>query len=132
MRAMMPPSQATRTRLSGCTAMGCPWNVDTILSVAALAGHASVLAYVHSVQHLSPLQLSELLRAVGAFTTVPVAKWLRQAGAEWPAVLQYDGLYWQGDVLAWARAEGCASLTHTQQQLIEQHWQLHGFDGNFM
>jgi hypothetical protein len=32
-------------------------------------------------------------RAVRAFTRVPVATLLREAGAEWPAVLQYDGLH---------------------------------------
>jgi hypothetical protein len=36
-------------------------------------------------------------------------QWLRQEGADWPDVLQYDSVLWPDHVIAWCRAEGCDS-----------------------
>jgi hypothetical protein len=37
------------------------------------------------------------------------AQWLRQQGAEWPAVLGKFHIKWSGTLLQWARREGCTS-----------------------
>jgi hypothetical protein len=53
------------------------------------------------------------LNRAGARGHMRAAQWLRQRGAEWPAVLtDYEELFeevWDGESLAWARAEGCTS-----------------------
>jgi hypothetical protein len=36
-------------------------------------------------------------------------QWLRQRGAQWPAVLQYNEDKWEEPLVQWARTEGCAS-----------------------
>jgi hypothetical protein len=36
-------------------------------------------------------------------------QWLRQEGANWPDVLQYDGQQWPDHMIAWCRSEGCDS-----------------------
>jgi hypothetical protein len=61
----------------------------------------------------SPAALADALNVAGSLDMLAVAKWLRQHGAEWPAVLRsplYDDP-WRGETLAWARAEGCTALT---------------------
>jgi hypothetical protein len=42
-------------------------------------------------------------------TTYNTTDILRQHGAEWPALLRFNGDPWSGDVLQWARDEGCTS-----------------------
>eukprot|EP00953_Heterococcus_sp_UTEX-ZZ885_P032031 16755-Heterococcus_DN1.PRE.3 len=62
-----------------------------------------------------PAVLTDALNVAGAHNKLAVAQWLRQRGAQWPAVLCCPTLRgstaWRGDSLAWARAEGCASPT---------------------
>jgi hypothetical protein len=50
-----------------------------------------------------------LLNAAGARGMLDAAKWLRSVGADWPPVLLEDGKPWCGEVLAWAREQGCES-----------------------
>jgi hypothetical protein len=59
----------------------------------------------------SAAQLTRMLQITGAHKHVHAAQWLRQQGAEWPAVLGEGKSSWTGDTLAWARAEGCTSPT---------------------
>eukprot|EP00953_Heterococcus_sp_UTEX-ZZ885_P017511 9799-Heterococcus_DN1.PRE.1 len=52
-----------------------------------------------------------MLNVAGAYRRLAAAKWLRQQGAEWPAVLKYESRAWNTDVVQWARDEGCTSPT---------------------
>jgi hypothetical protein len=54
---------------------------------------------------------TEMLNVAGAYRKLTAAKWLRQQGAEWPAVLKYESRAWNTDVVQWARDEGCTSPT---------------------
>jgi hypothetical protein len=45
-----------------------------------------------------------MLNAAGANSKLAAAKWLRQQGAEWPAVIN-----WCGCSLDWAGSEGCTA-----------------------
>jgi hypothetical protein len=63
--------------------------------------------------------LTNTLNCAGAYSHLNIAQWLRQYGAEWPAVLSYSSALfeddqadihqWSGGTLAWARANGCTS-----------------------
>jgi hypothetical protein len=55
--------------------------------------------------------LQSMLNVAGVCSQLTAAKWLRQQGATWPAVLKYNGKAWSGKALAWARGEGCTSPT---------------------
>jgi hypothetical protein len=55
--------------------------------------------------------LTEALKYTGTHNQLQAAQWLRQRGAQWPAVLCNGYGEWTGVVLAWARAEGCTSPT---------------------
>jgi hypothetical protein len=91
---------------------GCPWDVDAILTVAAKSGHTAILTFMQSVEPAaSAEQLTEMLNAAGSGTHLAAAQWLRQQGAEWPAVLEHWGRVCSGDALQWARDEGCTSPT---------------------
>jgi hypothetical protein len=50
-------------------------------------------------------KLQEMLNAAGAYGKLDAAVWLRQQGAEWPAVLKFTWKVWEGDTLAWAVQE---------------------------
>jgi hypothetical protein len=97
---------------------GCPWDAEGICSYAVTHDSSSkafeLLQYMLSAGELAdPALLTELLLLAGEYQQLAIAKWLRQQGAAWPPVL-YNNLYldlWNGDVLAWARAEGCTSPT---------------------
>jgi hypothetical protein len=60
--------------------------------------------------------MTDMLNNAGASNKLAAAKWLRQQGAEWPDRL-HDSDYayssnkgiWSGEVLQWARDEGCTS-----------------------
>jgi hypothetical protein len=89
---------------------GCPIDIQEVRMTAAAAGHLPVLMYAMSAEPAaSAAQLTEMLNAAGANNHLSEAKWLRQAGAEWPAVLRHNRTAWKTDVLQWARAEGCTS-----------------------
>jgi hypothetical protein len=53
--------------------------------------------------------LTDALNTAGAGNKLQAAQWLRQLGAQWPAVLKHGAQQWSGESLAWARAEGCTS-----------------------
>jgi hypothetical protein len=90
---------------------GCPCNVPAFRVAAAIAGHTAVIEYLLGVQPAACAeQLTEMLFYVGAYNHLAAVKWLRQHGAEWPALLtDGNGLRWRDDVLLWARDEGCTA-----------------------
>jgi hypothetical protein len=88
---------------------GCPWDVHALRAVAAEEGHMSVLDFMQTVEPANAVQLTELLNLAGSCDHLDVAKWLRQQGAEWPAVLRFDGNSWVHVMVQWARGEGCTS-----------------------
>jgi hypothetical protein len=90
---------------------GCPWHFQDASSTAARRGHLHVIVYMLGVEpEPSAAQLTELLNAAGVSGRLSVAKWLRQQGAEWPAVLRSRfERPWSSTALQWARAEGCTS-----------------------
>ena len=92
---------------------GCPWTVKRVYLSAAQGGSLAVMTYLQEQGVLSTAAvLVEMLNVAGAYNNIAAADWLRQQGAEWPAVLHYGRQPWSGDALLWARAEGCTSPTH--------------------
>jgi hypothetical protein len=51
-----------------------------------------------------------MLAAAGANSKLAAAQWLRQRGADWPAVLQHRDRVWQGDALAWLELKAAHHL----------------------
>jgi hypothetical protein len=93
---------------------GCPCDAPSteLCYRAARGGGVDVLSYLQAEGFLDNVQLlSYLLKVAGAHNKLAAAQWLRQQGADWPAVLLDYNTKWFGDVLAWARAEGCTSPT---------------------
>jgi hypothetical protein len=101
---------------------GCPWNVNEVRLGAAGCGHIAMLEFMLQFEPAaSAAQLTEMLSRVSwsiqSYTCssspffLAAAKWLRQHGAEWPAVLKYHGCQWKDPMLQWARLEGCTSPT---------------------
>jgi hypothetical protein len=91
----------------------CPWNVREVCTIAASGGFTSILDYlVQQGEVLDAELLTDALNKAGSNSQLPAAQWLRQRGAEWPAVLGYDASdlpSWSGESLAWARSEGCTA-----------------------
>jgi hypothetical protein len=101
---------------------GCPWSSNYVAMVSARSGSIYTMVYVlqHTVLQNDNLNviLTDMLRTAGAHGHLAAAKWLRhERGARWPAVLSaWTGIagdtkhvQWSGEVLAWARANGCTS-----------------------
>jgi hypothetical protein len=90
----------------------CPWDVRQICTHAARNGSTDILDYVlEQGEVLDAELLTAALNNAGIYDELLAAQWLRQRGALWPAVLGHEGIQqWSGDVIAWARAEGCDSL----------------------
>jgi hypothetical protein len=78
---------------------------------AAENGDVPILDYVQDCEPASAAQLTEMLNTAASHHHLAAAQWLRQQGAEWPAVLQFGRESWDTGVLQWARDEGCTSLT---------------------
>jgi hypothetical protein len=92
---------------------GCPCNTVEVADVAASLYRVAVLEYLQQEAVVfTAEQLTQMLNVAGIHGSLATAQWLRQQGAQWPAVLRSD-LYhnwkWKGKTLAWARAEGCIS-----------------------
>eukprot|EP00953_Heterococcus_sp_UTEX-ZZ885_P006598 4029-Heterococcus_DN1.PRE.2 len=98
-------------------AEGCPWNksqgcpIDaTMCYVDATLGKIVILECLREALYTPDDALMQMLLTItGAFGQLATAQYLRQQGAEWPPVLNLEGQNWTGEVLAWARAEGCTS-----------------------
>eukprot|EP00953_Heterococcus_sp_UTEX-ZZ885_P031703 16610-Heterococcus_DN1.PRE.7 len=98
---------------------GCPWDVQAVRLVAAKSGDMPTITYALDVEPAaSAAQLTDMLNAAGSgyYRKLAAAKWLRQQGAEWPAVLKYGAIPWSTHVLQWARDEGCTSPTDQAKQ----------------
>jgi hypothetical protein len=89
---------------------GCPWDLELVRSTAAHSSSLPVVMYLLGVEPAATAaQLTEMLRRAAVGSKLPVAKWLRQAGAQWPAELKCYGQSWHADMVQWARDEGCTS-----------------------
>jgi hypothetical protein len=102
---------------------GCHAESGEVLRRAAASGSSAIIAFIAGV--LSPgrraAALQMMLNYAGGHQHLPAAQWLRAQGAEWPTALccmryplRKSVAVWSGDVLAWARAEGCTSPTNVQ------------------
>jgi hypothetical protein len=86
--------------------------VEEVCVDAAEGGHIDAMQYlVLELALATPELLQEMLRAAGSWNRLVAAQWLRQQGAEWPDVLQYEGIYWSAACLVWARRQGCTAPT---------------------
>jgi hypothetical protein len=86
---------------------GCPWDGCGLCWAAVQGGCVEVLEHLQEQGFQANADLlKRLLRSAGYSGHLPVAKWLRQQGADWPATVNS---FWCAEVLAWARAEGCTS-----------------------
>eukprot|EP00953_Heterococcus_sp_UTEX-ZZ885_P021737 12108-Heterococcus_DN1.PRE.5 len=95
---------------------GCPWNVSEVCTGAACGGYLDIFDYVIEQGEVLDAELStDALNWTGVHNRLQAAQWLRQHGAQWPAVLrqtvEFCTMQWGSDTLAWARAEGCTSPT---------------------
>jgi hypothetical protein len=89
---------------------GCPWHIEAVRMSAAASGHLAVVAYAHRCRPAaSAVQLTQMPCAAGCFDKLPVARWLRQQGAEWPQYFSFNGMNWSPNALLWAEQQGCAS-----------------------
>jgi hypothetical protein len=89
---------------------GCPWDLQALRVSAAGRDCLAVLQYVLGAEPAATAaQLTQMLSTAGVCNRLSVAKALRQGGAEWPAVLMYNGQRWHAVMVQWARDEGCTS-----------------------
>jgi hypothetical protein len=93
---------------------GCPCNVKKGCFGKARRGRTDILDFViEQGAVLDAELLTRTLHRAGARSHLQAAQWLRQHGAQWPAVLSYGDApnvrQWSDDMIAWARAEGCTS-----------------------
>jgi hypothetical protein len=99
---------------------GCRCTSTRTCMAAAKGGSVDVLVYLKQQGLTADAELTMLLNIAGAHNKLAAAKWLRQQGAEWPALLSLGGQRWLGDTLTWARAEGCtSSLVWADDDLID-------------
>jgi hypothetical protein len=98
---------------------GCSWNVQAICMYAADNGFTNILDYViEQGEVLDAKLLRQALNAAGASGHLRAAQWLRQHGAQWPAVLgNNEDQHWSGGVVAWARALGCTAPVATYDDM---------------
>eukprot|EP00953_Heterococcus_sp_UTEX-ZZ885_P000468 773-Heterococcus_DN1.PRE.2 len=97
---------------------GCDWNAEDVCLAAASYFDAYEPRAVQLLQYLldegalvGAELLTRALSCAGAESGLAAVQWLRQHGAEWPAVLQ-DCLYgeqWDAECVRWAREQGCTS-----------------------
>jgi hypothetical protein len=88
---------------------GCPWDAYSMKTAAAQGGSVDIMLYMQQEGMSFPVGvLTQMLNIAGVYNQLAAAKWLRQQGAGWPAML-----FWgdeETETLQWARAEGCTSL----------------------
>jgi hypothetical protein len=89
---------------------GCPWTAHKVCAAAAAGGCVDVMLHLQQQGIASTHELlTYMMNVAGSYHELAAAQWLRQQGAEWPTLLSRNGRVWSGEVLAWARAEGCTS-----------------------
>jgi hypothetical protein len=90
---------------------GCPWNASDICISAAGNGFINILDYVvEQGEVLDAETLTSALNSAGVCDQLQAAQWLRQRGAEWPAVPAHGEepfvSRWYGDTLALGTSRG--------------------------
>jgi hypothetical protein len=90
--------------------------VCTTAAAGSDSNNFSTLQFLYACGILTePQLLTDTLNVAGSRGNLAASQWLRQQGAEWPTVLRFTALsrnfQWSGEVLAWARAEGCTAPT---------------------
>jgi hypothetical protein len=83
---------------------------------AACGGYPDIFDYVIEQGGVLDAELlKHALNLAGVHNRLQAAQWLREHGAQWPAVLSHTVLFctmqWSVEMIAWARAEGCTSPT---------------------
>jgi hypothetical protein len=96
-----------------------PWDAIRACELAAVSGSIDIIKHIVEQDSLvfTAAQLTKMLNAAGCHEQLETAQWLRQQGAQWPAVLLYNDHVaehshawpWHGGTLKWAREQGCAS-----------------------
>jgi hypothetical protein len=97
--------------------LGCAVDRLEMAKGAACNGSIPMMTYVlqlHGAGSSHAMFTQHMLLYAGAYGHLAAAEWLREQGAEWPTTLGIyndarDKVNWSGDVLAWARDEGCTS-----------------------
>jgi hypothetical protein len=93
---------------------GCPWHPTEVCTAAAAGGSVDTMMYLQQQGIVfTAALLTHLLNAAGSHDKLAAAQWLRQQGAEWPAVLRYSFSSWSKETLAWARSEDCTSYIYS-------------------
>eukprot|EP00953_Heterococcus_sp_UTEX-ZZ885_P020372 11403-Heterococcus_DN1.PRE.1 len=89
---------------------GCPIDVRSMRTAAAHHGSVDTLQYLLQLPdqpEWTPQLWTSLLHIAGLNQQLAAAQWLRQQGAEWPAVLGASHEQrWRGEALRWAFCEG--------------------------
>jgi hypothetical protein len=103
-----------------------PWDAVTACEMAAVSGSVDIIKYIVEQDSLvlTAAQLTNMLNAAGSYDQLETAQWLRQQGAQWPAVLTNTDPYyqppvrhlWQEKAFKWAREQGCTSPHYQVQQ----------------
>jgi hypothetical protein len=66
---------------------GCPWNVSDVCIIAAAYGFSAVFEYIIELGEVLDAELlADALYTAVASDNLQAAQWLRQHGAQWPAV----------------------------------------------
>jgi hypothetical protein len=87
---------------------GCPFHARELCMAAAQAGRTEVLDCLQQQGILESAEhLTASLSTAACYSQLPAAQWCREHGADWPATLSQRE--WCGELLQWARAEGCTS-----------------------
>jgi hypothetical protein len=98
--------------------IGCPYNVEDLCYFARCSVDSNTILMLQWLQQRgifdSAATLTLALNYAGANNTgLAAAQWLRQQGADWPAVLYSEHEVkpgpWCDATLEWARAEGCTA-----------------------
>jgi hypothetical protein len=105
---------------------GCPCKIRNVCSNASRYGNINILNYVNEqCEVMSTDLLTKSLLLAGVYNQLETVQWLRQRGAQWPAVLSKRVgaklMFWKDDVLTWARVEGCTAPV-TLQECVMIHY----------
>jgi hypothetical protein len=99
---------------------GCPCDVIEVCSTSISLNRIDIIEFIIQQQGavINASQMTQLLNYAGLRDKLTIAQWLRQQGAQWPAILRVGtGMFvkqWSDDMIAWARSEGCTSPTTVQ------------------
>eukprot|EP00953_Heterococcus_sp_UTEX-ZZ885_P033054 17219-Heterococcus_DN1.PRE.2 len=119
--------------------IGCPHNVEDLCYFAMCSVDSKTIPVLRWLQQYgifnSAATLTLALNYAGAGNTnLAAAQWMRQQGAEWPAVLcsehEANPVPWRDDTLEWARAEGLAvclrskRADHELQRAAKDIWMV--------